>query len=290
LTVTDADDFDRREHWMPRKPQFSFDPVLSIGTVLSLGLAIGFYFYDELPLTMATFAGLLGLIITLQVQDLTEERRRAERESRMGAMIAQLENNSWLAGVVESMLRSTTTVERAYPGTPAVTAYRQVMEDCRAHLAEMESGRFRFPYADKALELRLCETLQREFLAISVAALDLRWWLAAEGRRYWRYQHEALGRGAAIRRVFIYDDWSDELERMAREQRDAGVEVRRVHRDDLPVGARGIIGIWDMACACEVIYDAAGAAVLYSYTVADADLERLRRQFEQVERMAIGLD
>jgi hypothetical protein len=266
------------------------DPVVAVGTLLSVGLAAGFYFYHELAPALATFAGLLGIIITLQIEEMTKERRRAEQETRLGGMLAKIERSDWLPDTVESMLDSVTRIEREYPDSPAVVACRQAMEECRDRLGNLESGRFQFPYTDNELALRMCQNMQREFVAISFASIDLRWWQAPEGRRYWDLQLDALARGVVVRRVFVYDDWSAELAAVAREQRDAGVVVRRVHQDTLPVGARGIIGIWDRMCGLEVSYDASGQAVLFSYTVAEADLDRLRRQFDLVERMAIDLD
>lgn len=273
-----------------RKLRISVDPVVAVGTLLSIGLATGFYFYNELAPTIATFAGMLGVVITLQVQEITRERRRAEHESRLGAMLGKIERSDWLPDVVESMLGSVTKVEQTYPDTPAVDAVRQAMEECRSRLADLEGGRFQFPYTDNELALRLCENLRREFLAISVSGIDLRWWRAPEGRRYWQLQLDALARNVAIRRVFIYDEWSDGLAAIAREQQEAGVQVRRVQQDTLPLGARGIIGLWDANCGLEVSYDSSGEAVLFSYTVAEPDLDRLRRQFELVERMAVDID
>lgn len=291
LTLAGAVRIDGLESLMQRRSRLWIDPVLAAGTLLSLAFGIAFYFYGELDaVAIATFAGLLGIIITLQIQEITRERRRAEYESRMGAIIATLESSLWLPDLIEPMLASVRKVEQTHSRTPAVDACRQLLERCQAQLADLESGRFRYPYEDNALPLRLCQTLQREFLAISVPANDLRWWLTPEGRRYWQYQQQALDRGVVIRRVYIHDEWSPELAALAQEQRDAGAEVRRVHRDALPVGARGIIGIWDRTCGVEVTYDASGAAVFYSYSVAEADLDRLRRQFEQVERMAVDLD
>lgn len=275
---------------MQRKSRVSVDPVLAIGTVLSIGLATVFYFYDDLALTIAFFAGMLGIIITLQVQESTKERRRAEHESRLGAIIATLEQSVWLPDVIESMLRSTTVVERTYPGTPAVETARELMEQCRTRMADLESGRFHHPYVENALNLRLCQALRREFLAISVPALDLAWWRTPEGRQYWSLQVQALDRGATIRRVFVHNGWTDDIDAMAREQKSAGVEVRSVHRDELPVGIRGIVGIWDGTCGVEVKYDASGEAISWAYSVSPSDLDRLRRQFEQVERMAVSLE
>lgn len=275
---------------MQRKDRPSLDPVLVVGVLLSVGLSVFFYLYQDIPAAIATFSGLLGIIITLQIQAMNKDRQRAERESRLGSMVAKLDRNPWLADVVESMLGSAERVGQLYGGSPAEDAYRQTLEKCRVRLTELENGRFHYPYSDNELNLALCESLQREFLAISVPTIDLTWWLEPEGQRYWRAQREALSRGATIRRVFVHSGWSEELETLARGQQQAGVQVRRIHQDRLPVGRRGIIGIWDGRCGVEVIYDASGQAVLFAFTVATGDLSRLRRNFEFVERLAVGLD
>lgn len=273
-----------------RSSRFSLDPVLVVGTLLSVGLGVFFFFSQSIAAALATFAGLLGIIITLQIQSMTKERQRAEHQTRIGAMISTMESSPGLLDVVESMLSSARKVEASYLGTPAMNAYRQTMEECRTRLTELEGGRFHVPYSDNELALSLCENLRREFLATSVPANDLAWWLEPEGGQYWRTQLQALAQGVQIRRVFIHTGWSDDVDQLAREQQRAGVEVRRIHRERLPVGARGIIGIWDERCGVEVVYDASGEAALFSYTVAPSDLDRLRRQFEFVERMAVGID
>ena len=124
----------------------------------------------------------------------------------------------------------------------------------------------------------------------SVPAVDLDWWLQPVGRQYWQAQLEALARGVAIRRVFIYQTWTAGLDALAREQAEAGVAVRRIHNDRLPPNLRIITAIWDGTCGHELSYTAGGDATADSFTVSPPDLERLTRQFEAIERNAVGID
>lgn len=273
-----------------RKARFTLDPVLVIGTVSSVGIAVFFYRNTTLAPAFATFAGLLGGIITLQVQILLRDKRRAEYESRMGTLIKMIEGTSWLPDIVESMLRSATRVEREYAGTPAVDACKLAFEQCRGKLTDLEHGRFQLPYNDNSLALQLARNVEREMLVTSVPAIDLEWWDEPEGRTYWDHQLRALREGREIRRVFIHNGWSDRLDALARTQKEAGVKVRRVHTDRLPANMRVIIGLWDGRCGHELNYNASGEAVLFSFTVAPSDLARLRQLFEFIERTAVDLD
>lgn len=273
-----------------RKSSLNLDPVLIVGTIISIGLAIVFYVRQDTAQALGTVAGLIGGVITLQVQTLLREKRRIEHETRVGNMISAIEKIPWLPDLMEPMLRAAKHVEREFKDTPAEDACRAAFEECLGTLADLERGHFRAPYGDNGLFLSLIENTQESMCVTSVPTVDLTWWLEPVGRQYWQAQVDALQRGVEIRRVFIYHDWSDELDVLAREQVKAGVHVRRVHADRLPVAMRVITGVWDGSCGHELSYTAGGEAVHDSFTVSPPDLERLSRQFEMIERSAEELD
>lgn len=273
-----------------KKQSVIVDPVLIIGTVLSVLLAVIFYVREDTAQALGTVAGLLGGVITLQVQTLLKERRRIDHETRVGTMVSTIEKIPWLPDLMEPMLRAAKHVERQYKGTPAEDACRDAFEECLRTLADLERGHFRTPYGDNGVFLRLIRQARRQICVTSVPSVDLDWWREPIGREYWRAQVDALARGVVIRRVFIYREWTSELDALAREQADAGVKVRRIHADRLSPALRVISGLWDDSCGHELSYTAGGEAVYDTFTVSPPDIERLMRQFEMIERIAVGLD
>lgn len=266
------------------------DPVLIFGTLFSVALGVVFYLRQGVAPALATLAGLLGMVITLQIQAMLADRRRAEQQSRVGAMIAAIEEIDWLPGVLEPALRAARHVQREFEGTPAVDVCREAFGRCLGTLVDLERGHFSTPYGDNGLFLSLITHTRRTMCATSVPTVDLDWWRQPVGRQYWQAQLEALARGVTIRRVFIYDTWTDGLDALAREQAAAGVTVRRIRGDRLAPNLRIITAIWDGTCGHELSYTAGGDANADSFTVSPPDLDRLMRQFEAIERHAVAID
>jgi hypothetical protein len=266
------------------------DPVLVIGTLVSVALGVLFYLRQDLAPALATVAGVLGLVITLQVQAMLQDRRDAEHQSRVGSMIAAIEEIPWLPDVMEPALQAARHVEHEFEGTPAVNICREAFDRCLGTLVDLDRGHFSTPYGDRGLFLSLIKNTRRMMCATSVPAVDFDWWLEPAGRQYWKAQVDALAQGVTIRRVFIYQTWPSELDALAREQAEAGVVVRRIHNDRLPPSLRIITAIWDGRCGHELSYTAGGDATADSFTVSATDLERLTRQFEAIERNAVAID
>ncbi|PRX64713.1 hypothetical protein B0I32_10874 [Nonomuraea fuscirosea] len=278
---------------MPRpgkKPHpLALDPVLIIGTALSVLLGVIFYVREDTAQGLALVAGLIGGVITLQVQTLLREKRRVDHETKVGQMVATIEKIPWLPDLMLPMLRAAKHVEREYAATPAVDACRAAFEDCLRTLADLERGHFRSTYGDNAVFQRLIGQTKHTMCATSVPSVDLDWWNEPVGRQYWQAQLDALARGVTIRRVFIYKEWTAELDSLAREQLAAGVKVLKVRAERLPPALRVISGLWDGTCGHELSYTAAGEAVYDTFTVSPPDLERLMTQFEMIERSAVEI-
>ena len=69
--------------------------------------------------------------------------------------------------------------------------------------------------------------------ATSIQSLDTTFWASATGRIYVEQLAAAVRRGVRVRRVFIYDHWAHEIASVAHEQKNLGMNVRRVRREDL---------------------------------------------------------
>ena len=54
---------------------------------------------------------------------------------------------------------------------------------------------------------------------------DVDWWSAPEGVEYARRNYKAAADGIEVSRIFVFDRWSGEAERIAAEQADHGIQV-----------------------------------------------------------------
>src|SRR5439155_15426634 len=194
------------------------DPILLIGTGLSVLLGVIFYVREDIAQALGVVAGLVGGVITLQGQTLLREKRRVDHETRVGAMVSAIEKIAWLPDLMQPMLRAAKHVEREFEGTPAVDACRHAFEECLRTLSDLERGHFQAPYGDNGVFLDLITNTKRLMCVTSVPSVDMSWWQAPIGRQYWQVQLDALRRGVEIRRVFIYEEWTDDLDALAHEQ------------------------------------------------------------------------
>jgi hypothetical protein len=268
---------------MARKTR-NLDPVLVVGLGMSVGLAVVFYLNTELAPAFATFAAMLGAIVTLQVEAYLRDRRRAERETR-------IERYPWLAEAIDEITASTSQIEEKYAGTIAEKECLRIFDDAKLRLKRLESGHFEGRWDDHSPATELIESAKSSIWATSVARADLAWWLSAKSRPYWAAQLHALERGVEIRRVFIYDEWSTELEQLARSHHDAGVAVRVINEQDLDnEQLKNIIGVWDGSCALRVSYSLNNEPWAFDFIVEEAELREVTRQFTLIEGMSVEID
>jgi hypothetical protein len=113
---------------------------------------------------------------------------------------------------------------------------------------------------------------------------DIAWWLdPASSRTYWRLNLDALRRGIAIKRIFIYEEWTPALDALARFQHERGVCVLRVSEDQLPSSLRLNTIIWDGNCGYEPVYSPSGERIGSSFTFASQDLAVMHDKFKLIE-------
>lgn len=62
----------------------------------------------------------------------------------------------------------------------------------------------------------------------------------------------AIKRGVHVQRIFIYDQWTDDLDSLARKQVSAGVDVRRLDIRKLSPQYHIDMVIWDDSCGYQL--------------------------------------
>jgi hypothetical protein len=263
--------------------------TLVIGVLLSTVLGVFFYFRTDLNTAIATFAGLTGTTITLQVESLLQEREIREQTTRQQRLVHRIESTIWMPELLDDAVSAFAVIEQTYGATMAVELARKAFDDCRTRLGELQRGRYITSDADESPNspaLPLTERLRDSLLATS-SGDDISWWLdASTSRNYWRLNIEALQRGVMIERIFIYRQWTDELDAVAKAQHASGVRVLRVLEDQLPATLRLNLVIWDELCGLEPQHNSAGEWIGSSFTFAAQDLALLLDRFKMIEHFA----
>jgi hypothetical protein len=263
--------------------------ILVSGVALSTVLGVVFYFRTDVNTALATFAGLIGTTITLQVESLVRARRGHEAATRQQRLVAQMEATAWMPELLDRALGAYHAIERTHGSTMAVELAHEIFEDTRLRLEELRRGRYVSPDSDESPRsafYRLTERLRTSMLATS-AGSDLDWWQdPSESRIVWRLNEQALRRGVTITRIFIYRTWTDELDAVAKTHHAAGVHVLRVAERQLPPMLRLNLVIWDATCAHEPQYNTGGEWISSSFTSAEQDLAVMLDRFKQIESQA----
>jgi hypothetical protein len=166
---------------------------------------------------------------------------------------------------------------------------RRTLEQCQAQLENLARGRYSTADADESPNSpvnRLTAQARGSILATS-AGSDLQWWQYSQSTRgYWRLNREAMERGVIIRRILIYRTWTGELEQLAKQQHEAGVQILRVSEEQLPAPLRLNTVIWDDVCAMEPEYNSAGEWINTHFVFGAQDLALSLDRFKLIESCA----
>lgn len=264
--------------------------TLAIGTVSSVGLGVLFYFKTDTTTAIASFAGLIGITITLQVDFLLRERAEHEEATRQQRLVRRIESVAWMPELLDQATGALAVIEAEYEGTMAVDLARRAFEACLAQLKDLQRGHYFCGDGDPSPAspvTELNERVQRSILASNYIG-DLDWWLGTSFGRdeYWRSNQRALARGVEITRIFIYEAWSDELDALARTQHAGGVRVLRVALELLPHKLRGSFVIWDGGCCYQDRVNGAGEWIGQDFTFAPQDVALMVDHFRNIESSA----
>lgn len=266
------------------------DPITVTGTFLSVIAGLVSYLASEGDVVLGFVVGLQVQGLTLLVQLLLKQERRETRLGSSGELLASIESVDWLPGVMRSISADVARIEERYAHTVAPDAVRRVLDTGESQLHNLARGHLYVDSYDPSRKLQLLGRKASVLRTTSLQASDLAWHLSEVGRTYWKAQVDALARGWTIQRVFIYDDWSSEMQELASQQRVAGVEVRRVARAALPTALRRDITTFGDTHAYEQRVQSAGSAELDRFIVDPLDIRLLQQVYERIHDLAESLD
>jgi hypothetical protein len=263
--------------------------TLVAGVALSTALGVFFYLRTDVSTAIATLAGLIGTVITLQVEAMAHARHLHEEGLRNQRLVQRVEAIAGMAELLDSSLSAYGAIEQKYASTIVPHLARKAFEDCLGTLRDLQRGNYRAPDSEDSPSSPfyvLTEQTQRTLQA-TTARSDIEWWLETRlSRTFWRLNEEALARGVSITRIILYSEWTDDLDFLAKKHHEAGVRVMRVVEDQLPPPLRENLLIWDGAAAWEPHYNAIGEWIESSFVFSPEHVALLLDRYKMIESCA----
>jgi hypothetical protein len=257
-----------------------------LGVAITVSIAVLVYVVTDEQLLLEVVAVLIGIVIALQIEMLARIERRSSREDRYSRVMAAAESVPWLAPALEEIAEATSRVASQPELRPLLDVAEKELEHSKENLAALRHGKFRADAADTTILFEETDRAERRMMATFLQRFDLEWWSSELGRHYWEVNRRAADRGVEIQRVFIYDEWTPELERIVRAQSQAGVDVMVVERDLLPRDCRIGMVIWDDRLVYQGELNSDGETINVLYSVSKADVDTRLDQFARITRYA----
>lgn len=262
--------------------------ILIIGLVISIVLGVLFYFRADLPTALATFALILGGLLTLQVEATFRRIRDEQAQTQQGQLMAQVEAIPWLQDFVRDTARRVVDIKKQYD-IPFVVdmLLKELREEFFQSLDDVQGGRILVPHdSDHKLVFWLTANTKETILATDVySAAHLHAGNPA-GDEYKELNMRALQRGVRIERIFVYSEWTNAVERSMKEQYAAGIHTLRVREASLTPELRIDMAIWDERYASALSFNASGEIVDSYITFSPQDLMRMLDRYKRIRSAA----
>lgn len=176
------------------------------------------------------------------------------------------------------------------PGTAAAAASRRLVEGCAKEMKPLELGHLWCDYEDIGVLLEEAAKVETSVRSVSLQDVDLEWWLSPLGRKYWQVLLDAINRRKVhVERIFVYSEWTEQLDALAEEQRADGVHVLKVDRRDLPPRLHVDMIIWDEHCGYETKLNDLVGGQRHFFTYQREDVRLQIGLYDQIYSFATDL-
>jgi hypothetical protein len=260
--------------------------AIALGAVITVLVAVIVYFVTDDHFLLEIIAVMLGIVIALQIESLARAERRSAREDRHSRMMAAAESLPWLPPALEEIAEAARSVASHPELRPLIDVAEKELEQTKESFATLRNGQFRADAADSTILFDETDRAEQRMLATFLQRFDLKWWSSELGRHYWEVNRRACERGVEIQRIFLYDEWTPELEQVVREQNEAPIDVMAVPVELVPRDCRRAMVIWDDRLVYQGELNADGETINVLYSVSKADVDARLSQFNRIRRFA----
>ena len=260
-----------------------FNPIVLIGTFASILLALGLYLSDQGEYN-STLIALVGIVITLQLDQVARTEEAVHRSGELGKLWQQIEDIAWLRVAILDIAKASRKVSSQKNNEVFSEHARDKLSECRGYLQDLSRGRLQITYSDNHLMLSAISRTFKNLRAVSVQSpkTGYSWWQFPIGKRYWEANFDALKRGVKVERIFVYEDWNDELEALASTQKEAGVAVYKIEALRLTPATRINSILFDDAFMYELRLSSDGEPAAHFFSADDEDNRRQIREFKAI--------
>lgn len=256
------------------------DPVLIIGTAVSAGLAIWFAaLADQMAAVLGALTGLTGITMTLVLKLLGDAMSETQKTTRRDSLHSVIEQVPMLLDQVELIVEPVQKLHETFGHkSPAVSVCNYAFSEFISQLTNLRYGKVDMRPDDNRLWFVVTTGVQRTIRATSLQKVDMKRWHSSDWTQYWDLQVKAIKRGVHIQRIFIYDEWTNDLDSLARGQASTGVDVRRLDVKKLSSQYHIDMVVWDDSCGYHL--RPTGDSFVNSFTLAQAEIQRMLELYE----------
>jgi hypothetical protein len=242
------------------------------GVFLSVLLAILSWKIGAVNAVESVILGLIGTILSIQFAILV----RHEEHYEFAELLA---GPSWLRESIKNLAADGAIISTVFRDTPIEDEARHLLQGFRADFSNLRLGRLRRGPEDSHYLIQHTRDAKSEILAVTNVGQGIgspHWWREGAGRAYLKENTAAVQRGVSIQRIVIYSEnqYDDALE-FAKEQHEAGVQVKLTSRETLRPERRINFAIWDARISWEAQMNADGNPIATIYCVEATEIRRL---------------
>ena len=226
--------------------QKKIDYFIITGVMIAIIISLVLYILGIETINSVIIA-LLGIIITLQIDIINRMEKTLLLNKQYFKLGNKIESIPWLYNSILNIVDSTNTIILKSKNNLFKDSVKHEVEKCQNVLDEIKRGYLKTDFYDINPLLIALENTKKILRAVSVCNIDDDFWESSIGQRFWDENVIAMkNRNICIERIFIYEEWTDKLQKQVKKQADSGVKVLIISKDKLP----------DYLCNDRIIYDA----------------------------------
>ncbi|MEW5871781.1 MAG: hypothetical protein AB1894_21110 [Chloroflexota bacterium] len=210
------------------------DPIILVGTIVSICVSLVLFITGVDSVDSLIFA-MLGIAISLLIDLISRNTQLHDSVLSTIWVNRTLAKDKWFQ---EHFMEIVQSWERLSNSNyhPLFHQYAKLhMQSIHDQLRQISSGEMTVVASDFRVLSVLLENAKTTLRATSMVSKDF--WVSPAGQNYWQKNIEALERGVAITRVFIYDKAEisiPEFKEFMEQMHQKGVRVFIANREDVP--------------------------------------------------------
>lgn len=207
------------------------EPIAIIGVIISLCISAGLLI-AEVSTIYSFIIGLCGIIISLSLNLLSNNRQLEEKVLNTIHLNRQLYKDEWLLEKLRSVLNSWEIIQFAKKHPIFDELAHAEMDEVSSKLKQIASEEIITNGYDYRWLTTVVDEAKHKLCATSL--VNLEWWKSPVGRKYWERNVAALDRGVKIVRIFICKEINSDVFSIARKMQEQGMEIHIAKISELP--------------------------------------------------------